>query len=37
MDEKHFAVSCERIEKAYQQGDMFVERARKPAAQEAML
>lgn len=37
LDEKYFDIACERIEKAYAQGDMFVERPRKPEVQEAML
>lgn len=31
LDERYFDISCERIEKAYRQGDMFVER-QKPTA-----
>lgn len=31
LDPKYFDVACERIEKAYAQGDMFVEAQRKPA------
>jgi site-specific DNA-methyltransferase (adenine-specific) len=30
LDKKYFDIACERITKAYAQGDMFVERARKP-------
>lgn len=29
MDPRYFDIACERIEKAYRQGDMFVERPRK--------
>lgn len=36
LDEKYFDVSCERISKAYEQGDMFVERPAKQK-QEAFL
>lgn len=30
LDRKYFDIACERITKAYAQGDMFVERPRKP-------
>jgi len=30
LDRKYFDVACERITKAYAQGDMFVEKERKP-------
>lgn len=30
LDKKYFDIACERIARAYEQGDMFVERARKP-------
>lgn len=36
LDEKYFDVACERISKAYEQGDMFVERPAKQK-QEAFL
>lgn len=36
MNEEYFEIACERISKAYQQEDMFVERV-KPEKQEAFL
>jgi site-specific DNA-methyltransferase (adenine-specific) len=30
LDRRYFDIACERITKAYAQGDMFVERPRKP-------
>lgn len=30
LDKKYFDIACERIARAYEQGDMFVERTRKP-------
>jgi DNA modification methylase len=36
MEPKYFDISCKRIEEAYKQGDMFIERP-KPPKQEAMI
>ena len=36
IDERYFDIACERIRKAYDQPDMFIERP-KPAKQEALL
>jgi len=36
IDEGYFDIACERIRKAYDQPDMFVEQPQKPAHQEAM-